>query len=153
MSSSADQLAQEVTEARVAEFGDDTGIGQFPSRFFSHDVTVKAPNGQVTPRNPQYCATNYGAAAIARVMLDAGMPCSLVLANAINGEAVFADSEPVPFCRFKNSADAQAGPYTGPNVNAGLMLAYFNHGNSGDVSLSRAQQEALEVFGEAGLKP
>ena len=61
-------LTQLVTDARTKEFGDDTGTEQFPSQFFNHSVTVAAPNGQTTPRNPRFCATNFGARRLAEAL-------------------------------------------------------------------------------------
>src|SRR6185369_6618038 len=100
-------LTQLVTDARTKEFGDDTGTEQFPSQFFNHSVTVAAPNGQTTPRNPRFCATNFGARRLAEALNqynDPRLQCTdSILKPAQDLQGGWSDSEYVPWLQFRVS--------------------------------------------------
>lgn len=153
----ANQLSQNVTEARDAEFGPDQTTEQFPSKYFDYGVFVTAPNGATTPRAPRYCATDRGAAELSNVLSSCGrqyMACQIYKSPAMNMEGGWVDNKNVPWCRFALVTDDQKnGPYTGPTINTGLLLDYFNHGFPANRALNSCQLEILDAYAAAGLIP
>ena len=160
----ADQLAQEIQEARIEEFGEDQGTERFPAKYFNSGVYVTAPDGRTTPRNPRYCATDFGAAEIANVLSASGrahLMCSsgekrpAMPGWSETNTGAWKDSETVPYLRFRvdvgKTQDPESGPYTGPLVNAALLLDYFNHGYPASRALNSCQLEVWDQFAAAGL--
>ncbi len=151
----ANQLTQDLNAARDAEFGPDQDHEQFPSSYFDYNVFVTAPDGQTTKRAPRYCATDKGAAEISNVLSSCGrahMACQVYHAPAMHLAGGWSDNKEVPWLRFAKDTDDQVnGPYTGPGINCGLMLDYFNHGIPGVKALNSCQLEVLDAYVEAGL--
>ncbi len=129
------ELSDNLKEASLAQFGD-TGSEMFPEGWFNHNVWTVAPTGQRTQRAPKYCATTFGAAALASFL----NPIAIVLRNAINagGIAEFKDTEPVPYLAFAPIPDEKSVKGL---VNAGTLLDYFNHGYPVDKVMKDVQAE------------
>lgn len=128
----ASELADEIRSAREAEF---PGVTEqrFPSKFFNPNIFVKQPGGFApTPRNPRYCATNYGAACLASVLYSQrGLECLVSLAPAMGWTELksgpFEDSEPVPYLTFRPYFEFTSGLEFTVRINAGSLLDFFNH--------------------------
>lgn len=133
----ADQLVQEIAAAREG-----APVPNFPDKFFNNGVVVRNPDNSTSPRNPQYCATNYGATLLAQVLYaEAGKACSIVLKPPMGYQlgGPFADSELVPFFKFER----------GPAINAGLLLStWWNHGLSAGRALDLTVSDINAIIAE-----
>lgn len=150
------ELCQLVTSARETQFGTDITTEQWPAEFFRYDVVTTAPNGQTTPRAPKYCATNEGGAYINNTLNASGrVPLStVILAPAIALAGGFSDSDNVPWLQFQTPIENGTTSFSGPTINAGLLLDYFNHANSpvSDSLAARALNSCqLEYSDAAGI--
>ncbi len=150
------QLSQEIQDAVAQEFPDwqpgDEAV--YPSKYFDHGVFFTMPDGEIQDRHPRYCATDYGAARLADVLTSSGrlhMTCASGKTDyALPGVA---DNKTVPYLQFATDTDPDAGPFTGPLSNAGLLLDYFNHGYPPVRALNSCQADVTRAFGDAGLIP
>ena len=164
-------LVSMVDAARADEFPNwEQGQPQvFPARFFQHDVAIVAPNGQITYRAAEYCATNLGAGLISQVIREEGpvrypdLGASSYKAQIVFGSAQMAagddqvhyhDSEQVPYLQFFKTGDNEHdGPYTGPKIMAGTLLDYANQNSSSPKFINGAISDVVRAFIDAGLYP
>lgn len=143
MNQEAADLAKEIKDAQIAEFGPDPGMATFPKAFFVWGVSVYKgdPKGPtVQPVSPSYCANTYGASRVSGLLGGAKSTpflCPLNPAGLMDGWKTTAD---VPYCVFERNGKA------GRPVNAAFLLDYFTHGYPGDLALSMAQQEVDGSF-------
>ena len=139
----ADQLAQDVQEARISDFGDDT-YG-FPHKYFNHNVRNIAPNGVATPRSPKHCATAFGAGQLLAVLYEEKNFIAALALGPANGwgglQGGFSDTEPVPYLEIQTS-----DPANPRHVNVGFVLEHFNHGHPANVALEAAMKEIEEAI-------
>ncbi len=155
----ASELAEEIRNAREAEF---PGVTEqrFPSKFFNPNIFVKQPGGFApTPRNPRYCATNYGAACLANVLYSQrGLTCLVALAPAMGWAELrsgpFEDSEPVPYLVFGPTGGLALGSGSlAVRVNAGPLLDFFNHNYPVIKALNEVHADILRTALESVKTP
>lgn len=139
----AEQLIAQIKSLQFE--ADDNPAAIRPLKFFNYNVLVISPDGTPAQRNPKYCATAYGASAIAAV-LGAASPLGLpivLMGNAVNFSGLLQswnDTELVPYLQFAN------GDQKGKPINAGLLLDYFVHGYPADLALNAALAEVQGSF-------
>jgi hypothetical protein len=108
-----------------------------PGKFFDYDVASVDPAGGSTQRNPAYCATKYGAEAVAGVLGATSTVYGPAMTFGGQGGG-FADSKPVPWLVFTKDGQSSIP------VNAGQLLHYFNH-----ASIPATQMEADKALKDA----
>lgn len=125
----ATQLSKDLEAAVIEQFGDALPAEALPQKYFNYGVFSIDPRGQLTQRSPRYCATAFGASALAIALQGEGESIgNVLLGNAINFTGLFgsfSDTELVPYLQFLDS-----NGHVGKPINAGLLLDYFNHGSS-----------------------
>lgn len=146
----AQQLTDAITTARQDHFGDNFG---YPPEFFDDGVTVTEEiTKTVAVRSPMYCATSDGGQQISDVISGAlGFSNQIVLRPALffggwtqlNMHGFF-DNKEVPYLLFKSQGDSDT--FTGPQVNAGILLQYFNHGSPAARALDAVAMEIMAAF-------
>lgn len=119
-----EQLIADLQKAVADQFGADQQVELFPSKYFNQNVVTIAPNSVTTVRAPKYCATTFGASAMASAIngADLGVKVTeIVLAEAMVFTGLlsgWSDSELVPWLHLDSDKF----------VNAGVMLDFCNHG-------------------------
>ena len=143
MSATVEGLCDEMRNARIEEFGDDDGSQRLPSVFFrtgkgsEAPITVTAPDGRISHRNPEYCATEVGGARLGNVVHDLGFDCAVVPGPAVELLGNWKESDTVPWIKLAQ----------GPKLNAGQLLMFFNHNYPAAQVEKKLRQEINDALG------
>lgn len=148
MNQESADLAREMQQAQLEEFGPDPGVATFPTKFFRNDVHVyrgdpdqdgKEISGTRTQIRPRYCATSYGASLVSTILGGAAMPMLCPL-NPDGLQSGWQTTALAPYLVFKRNGK-QGAP-----INAGFLLDFWTHGYPSDFALQMAQMEVDGSF-------
>src|ERR1051326_2143474 len=101
----AEELAQDMKDAHIDEFGEDAGYN-WNSKYFNTNVFVTSPDGQhQTQRSPRYCASDFGAETLADMLAqEKNLDSNVVHAQALGWGSLesggWVESSAVPFLQF-----------------------------------------------------
>lgn len=145
-------LKTELDEAKATECNWVPGQARvYPPTFFDNQVFVTGPPGAKTEqRHPRYCATAFGAGRISQVLTEAGYPATITEGGALpqNADGPFIDTKKVPYLQFAAVKGASPNKFTGPKVNAAVLLDYFNSGQPADVCLASAVSDVERAYSD-----
>lgn len=140
-------LAKEMADAQLEEFGPDPGQATYPKKFFQQDVRVYKGDpegrdaGSASSRvNPEYCANAYGASLVSAIFggaIETPLLCPLNPDGLLDGWKTTKDT---PYLIFERNGKK------GAPINAGLLLGNWTHGFPGDLALQNAQREVDGSF-------